>query len=254
MKNSTTLLAVALVATICVWLLVLHRYWIIYQVSLIFSTCKPATMQESIQKSIQQNCRGVIVNQSDMSAPANTLRLGWDWEEWMTPLIRQYCRPDACAIDIGAHIGIHTRAMASYAGRVIAFEPNPQTYDVLVQNTQALTNIAVYNVAVGDKTGTASFEIKPMNCQSQLKAEHFDVTVAMVDLDSFVGLSDGCVSFIKIDVEGHEIKAFKGMQRLIDTCRPAIVFEDHTGQTKKYLESRHGYMITQLNRTNYLAR
>ena len=105
--------------------------------------------------------------------------------------------------------------------------------------------------AVGDYNGITHFSASAMNCQSKITDTAAATNaVKIVRIDDFIGTT---VSFIKIDVEGYEIQAFKGMYKIIAAYRPAIVFEDHTGANRSYLETTHHYVITKINKTNYIA-
>jgi hypothetical protein len=49
------------------------------------------------------------------------------------------------------------------------------------------------------------------------------------------------ISFMKIDVEGHELELIRGSINTIVNHRPHIWIEDFTGQTKTFLEEKLGY-------------
>ena len=61
----------------------------------------------------------------------------------------------------------------------------------------------------------------------------------MLSLDD---LSINPVSFIKIDVEGHELSSFEGMKLLLKKDKPLIWLEDNKGIAVPYLQSL-GYKI-----------
>ena len=207
----------------------------------------------------------IFIENDDMSGPANSSRLGISWEGWMEPYIKKYCHSNAIAIDIGAHIGIHTQKMAEYAGYVIAFEPNPKTFKTLVLNTALYPNVHILNLGVSDKNKMSRFKQDPVTslskidntCPHQLNKEdglYKEIVVELIALDKlFSSKSSVPISFIKIDIEGHELPAFKGMKNLIDNHRPVIIYEDHTGDNTRYLQEKHSYKITKINETNFLA-
>ena len=233
------------IAAILIVLIIIFRYKIIYHISLLSPSCPHVN-------TLERRCKQIYVADSDMSAPANTLRMNLTWEPWMLAYIKQYSNPDGIAIDIGAHIGIHTISMAPYFKQVIAFEPNPTTYRMLQKNTAAIKNITTVPAATGDYNGVTHFTASAMNCQSKITDTATATNaVKIVRIEDFIGNIP--LSFIKIDVEGYEIQAFKGMYKLIAAYRPAIVFEDHTGANRRYLETTHQYAITKINKTNYLA-
>jgi FkbM family methyltransferase len=150
-------------------------------------------------------------------------------EYWLTPLL---CRPDKIAIDVGANMGIYAFAMAKYARQVVAFEPNTDLWPFLrrfLGDSARLEDAALssapgqaeFRIAV-DNTGVATIEAK--NPLSMIDRPETIATrlVATRTLDSFA-LSD--VSFIKIDVEGHEEAVLAGAVQTIEANRPAILVE-----------------------------
>ena len=234
--------------TIIIALIIIFRYRIIYYISLQSSSCPHVN-------TLERTCKQIYVADSDMSALANTLRLNLSWEPWMLTYIKQYSNPNGIAIDIGAHIGIHSVNMAPYFKQVIAFEPNPITFRMLHKNTASIKNITLVPSAAGDYNGITHFSASAMNCQSKITdTASATNAVKIVRIDDFIGTTQRVpVSFIKIDVEGYEIQAFKGMYKIIAAYRPAIVFEDHTGANAQYLKTTHQYVITKINKTNYIA-
>jgi FkbM family methyltransferase len=203
---------------------------------------------------MERQCKGMYVANSDMSAPANSLRLNLPWEPWMLPLIQRSSNLEGMGIDIGAHIGVHTVSMAPYFKTVLAFEPNPPSAQMLRKNVAPLSNVTVVQAAVGNYDGEANFNSNPMNCQSQVVTDLRNaIAIKMIKLDNFIDSNAGPVSFIKIDVEGYEIAAFKGMQRIIENNHPVIVFEDHTGDNCRFLSSSFGYKIARINNSNFIA-
>ena len=54
------------------------------------------------------------------------------------------------------------------------------------------------------------------------------------------------MSFIKIDIEGHEYSAFEGMSNLLNKDKPMIWLEDNSKDAVSYLESL-GYNILEKN-------
>jgi FkbM family methyltransferase len=150
-------------------------------------------------------------------------------EYWLIPL---FCRPDKISVDVGANMGIFAFAMEKYSRAVIAFDPNTDLWPFLrrflgakVQLEDAAlsseTGQAEFRV-VADNTGVATIEVK--NPLSMIDRPETIVTrsVATRTLDSFA-LTD--VSFIKIDVEGHEEAVLAGAVQTITANRPVVLVE-----------------------------
>lgn len=130
---------------------------------------------------------------------------------------------DVC-IDIGANIGVFTAALARAAGpggRVYAFEPDPENFNILQRNSMIwadVCDIQLHRAACGNKSGRAvlhrSTENKGMHrlyespcCQGD------EVEVATVAVDDVV--KDKNVRLIKIDIEGYEPFALPGFEAVI---------------------------------------
>ena len=223
-----------------------NRHIIIYNISLLSNAC--------INSGKNKICHNdIIVPNDDISGPANSLRLNMEWEPWLREFIEKYCDKRYIALDIGAHIGIHTLTMSKYAKQVIAFEPSPKTFEVLNENTKKHNNIKIYKMAVGNYTGTTKFILNDVSSLSQIEGFE-NVNVPIVDLDTFLDKeTKQLINFIKIDVEGFEIPAFQGMKNIIIQNKPIIVFEDHTGDTCKHLQDNFNYSITEINSSNFIA-
>lgn len=170
-----------------------------------------------------------------------TLR-GLDYEPWMKRLFRQHVKPGDVVLDIGANIGLHSVALADAVGttgKVIAFEPYPPTAKILKANVArnkhkgpvevceyALSSVCDDEVVLhcpGVST-RCSLE-KSMGAMSiQEVADDHTVTIMTKTLDS---LNLPKFTFIKIDVEQHELDVIKGSLKTLATHHPTIVYENH---------------------------
>jgi FkbM family methyltransferase len=154
--------------------------------------------------------------------------------------MRRVLEPDSCCIDVGAHRGSILREMVRIAprGRHYAFEPLPYLAEDL---RSRFPGVRVYEAAVSDGTGTASFihiENAPAYSGLQQRLYRFQpvlkpITVDVVRLDEVIP-SEERVAFIKLDIEGGEFDALRGAARTIGRCRPVIVFEAGVRSTGQY--------------------
>lgn len=154
--------------------------------------------------------------------------------------IRRLAPGGAVAYDLGANVGYTSLLMADAVGsegRVIAFEPLPSNLDRLRQAV-ALNRlegiIEIVEAAVGDSDGPAEFRIHRSGSMGRLEARRPDAENAdriMVDvlrLDSFVyGQRHPEPSLVKLDVEGGEVAALRGMMRVLNEARPVLLVELH---------------------------
>ena len=127
------------------------------------------------------------------------------------------------AFDIGAHIGNHSLWLARMCGLTVhAFEPHPQAFDALVANVKRnrlSRKITCHQVAAGDRLAVAQFR-----SSMTLKLDRGDVPVDRID--DMVDVPD--LVLVKVDVEGMEPHALRGMSRHLDRSHPLIFAEVHT--------------------------
>ena len=155
----------------------------------------------------------------------------WDiYEKETTGLFKKIIIPGMTIIDIGAHIGYFTRIFSKHTGakgKVYAFEADPENFMLLIKNTKHLKNIELSNVAISDRAGKIDFyHSDKSGCNSIIPAEFRPkkITVASAELDSFIkenGIKK--VDLIKMDIEGGEPAALKGMRRLLAALNDIIL-------------------------------
>jgi FkbM family methyltransferase len=140
-------------------------------------------------------------------------------------------------LDVGANIGDYCsflrRANSTY--NIYAFEPHPETYRRLVENT-AKSDINVFNVGVGAVEGKFFLYDYANNDGSEHASLHKGVIeqihkgqsvgheVKVVSLDNFVtqyGLNK--ISLLKIDTEGHEFEVLRGATNLLEAGRIEMI-------------------------------
>lgn len=153
------------------------------------------------------------------------LLLGGGFDSYLTQCFREAVRPGSIVIDIGAHIGYYTLLAAACCrpgGMVYAFEPEPRNYSLLIGNVRANghSNVKALQKAASDGPGTtvlfrdqAHTGIHSLYPTESEKSVRQQVAVERVALDDCLDIAAADV--IKIDVEGSEPFALRGMRRLI---------------------------------------
>lgn len=129
-------------------------------------------------------------------------------------------------LDVGANIGNHTCYFAQYLEyyNIIAFEPVPQNYEVLRQNTLKYPNIFTRNEAVGDVRKKVKIRINERNMGACEIREDGELVVQQVRIDDL--LVRERVTLIKIDVEWYEPQVLLGAKNIIYEDKPLILLED----------------------------
>jgi FkbM family methyltransferase len=142
---------------------------------------------------------------------------------------------DQC-VDVGAHAGTYSILLSHNSDRVYAFEPTGHSFDIL----QALNipNVSVYNLALGSESGEMEISLPRVGGETDfalatlrpLSAHEYDKVdiqkVRIAKFDDFANEIDFVrIDFVKIDVEGFEMQVLQGMQRLVESKKPALLIE-----------------------------
>lgn len=132
------------------------------------------------------------------------------------------------AIDCGAWVGGWSRELARNFRNVVAIEASPDNARCVVKNTAAAGNVTVRCCALGDTDGAAVTVERKSNepcVGSRIVSEQpfGAVTVPIYRLDSVPGvLQMPAVDYIKIHVNGMELKALRGAVQTITRHRPVL--------------------------------
>ena len=152
------------------------------------------------------------------------------WEPYMTELFTARVKPGMTVIDVGANIGYYTLLAAAGVGpqgRVHAFEPDAQSFEMLEKNIGANWFDAIvraYPLAAYDSKqhlefhklrafqGSSSLFVPKLVPEPDARREERPI-VETVALDDVVS---GPVDLMKIDAEGSEPFVLEGMRGIIE--------------------------------------
>ncbi|MCL5288593.1 MAG: FkbM family methyltransferase [Acidobacteria bacterium] len=155
--------------------------------------------------------------------------LGW-YETETVAICKKMLRPGMVVLDIGAHNGYFTllfSRLVGPSGRVFAFEPHEPTCRLLRRNLRRARhdNVTVVPHAVADRPGAAPFfEMSLAGTHSLFDVARFDPHFTLlqqgvtqcITVDEFLAAQGNpAVHFIKMDIEGAEPKALRGMTETI---------------------------------------
>lgn len=178
-----------------------------------------------------------------------------DHDQNMLPLLTPYIRQGSEVIDIGAFIGDHTVFYATLAGHVYAFEPNPIAFECLKHNTKDCgivkkghSNVTCFMAGASDRRHHAAIT-EADNAGASYMQEAAE-GVRCMPVDSLM-LQD--VSFIKMDCEGFEPHALRGLTQTIERCRPHMLIEVNAAALERNGSSAHA-LIDQVRAMGYSVR
>ena len=162
-------------------------------------------------------------------------------------VMRRFVKPGDVVFDIGSNLGLHTVLLAQLvgdAGRVVAFEPNGEVLPLLERTLGALMNTKLYTCALSDENLESTLFVPDdhsmaslANWRSEEKSVRpsrffglgrtHTVSCRQQPLDELLSDEDlPLPNFVKCDVEGAELKVFKGARNTLDRRdAPFILFE-----------------------------
>ena len=139
-------------------------------------------------------------------------------------------------VDVGGHKGAFSYWMlqrVGHSGLVYSFEPQPELAKYLseIRDALRLDQLQIVNAAASLERG--SFQLfREANCPSpgaSLVPTNQDglwsFPVSTISLDEYFADRSGPISFIKCDVEGHELDVFRGAESILIEDRPTLLFE-----------------------------
>ena len=125
-------------------------------------------------------------------------------------------------LDCGANIGDHTRQYLDWGMQVIAIEPNPLPFACLEHNCPEATCL---NIAASDHNGILRFA-QLENVGASRVSDSGMLVVEGRKLDD-MGLPDP--GFVKLDIEGFEVFALRGMIEMLKRAKPILFVEVNHG-------------------------
>jgi FkbM family methyltransferase len=156
------------------------------------------------------------------------------WEPELVQIFEREIRGGQHVLDVGANLGLHTILLSQHlarlnrGGKVIAMEPHPELAPLNRLNCAGLPNVECLPKAASDAGGSL-FHMPGILTNANaggvgVVAEWHAglLPVESVTIDS-LELDD--LEFMKVDVEGHELRCIRGAAETIRRCRPIMVVE-----------------------------
>jgi FkbM family methyltransferase len=146
------------------------------------------------------------------------------YEPYTTELFKRALFPGATVLDLGAHFGYFSMIAARRVGsngRVYAFEPAPPNFAILTRALElnGVRNVDAVQKAVSDDALPVPFLLADASTAHGIHGELFKtakqvIQVDCVTIDEFIE-KDQAVHVVKMDIQGHEVQALRGMVQTI---------------------------------------
>jgi FkbM family methyltransferase len=199
---------------------------------------------------------GAAIRLSGGVSPALRARLSLGrekrWGDFSLRLLEGLVDPGDVVLDIGARWGVYAWFLGRLVGpngQVHAFEPNPQHFATLGRLERRINNLKVHQVALSKERGTTLLHVpivdgKPVDALAALAPRGgIDTETTPVLTERLDSLQMAPMSFVKCDVEGHELAVFRGGEETLRNFRPHLLVEieqrhhdDDIAETFRFLE------------------
>ena len=212
-------------------------------------------IRNSINVSVSDGLSEVEIAAGDLKGYRVLLNLKAEKSRWLgtyepelADAVREFVLPGMTVYDVGANIGYVSLLLAHATrsnGQVFAFEALPANVERIRCNI-ALNHledrITLVSQAVADKGGELTFYVHESVGMGKVagsagrREEHYqaEITVKTLSLDEFA-YQDGnsAPDVVKMDIEGGEVLALPGMQRILREYHPLLLLELHGPESEK---------------------
>lgn len=177
------------------------------------------------------------------------------WESFETELILASLQEGDTFIDVGANIGYYTvvtSAIVGASGKVIAFEPEPKNYQMLLANIALNNQLNVLPVHAGLSNVTQNAQIY-LSDDNWGDHQIYDaglarnsVSISLLHGDNFLVDKIDRIDVLKVDTQGAEFLVMTGLDAMIRKSLPklTIIIEFWPFGLKK--AGSHGHKLLDL--------
>ncbi len=167
------------------------------------------------------------------------------YEKNETNFVKDSVNKGDIVIDIGANIGYYTLMFAKLVGdtgKIYSFEPDPRNFFILEKNIQinGYNNVILEKKAVSNKLGKSTLYVNENSAESSMHKPNNvinEIYVDLITLDNYFEVNSITPDFIKIDIEGYELNALKGMESILQSSNKTKIMIEYNPLTKKELKS-----------------
>ena len=181
-------------------------------------------------KTVKLNTRVLDSVYEVVSDEVYAQHIGDQFEPETCELINCLASGKAVAMDVGANIGMTSLLLSQASGEVHAFEPAQTTFGMLEENIRlnGIRNVTTYNCGLGDVEKASEITFAPGNASGGFVSDQTSASEGHIVEPIQIKLGDSfqlSPEFIKLDVEGYEQLALRGLKQTINSSRPIVMFE-----------------------------
>ena len=157
--------------------------------------------------------------------------LNEDGEVWVLTMVSSYYKKkggESIVFDVGANIGDYSKKVLDVFSKVelYSFEPSKKTYKLLEKNIGSTPHTSLFNFGFSDKhervqlffnshdhSTSSMYHAGPILENDRFELEEIEVK-RLDDFCSMNGIPK--IHFLKIDVEGNEVKVLEGAKHMLE--------------------------------------
>ena len=193
----------------------------------------------------------------DLRIYYNLIRYG-EYESASSYIFNSLIKKDMIVLDIGGNIGYFSliaSKLVGKLGKVYVFEPDPTNIMFLRKNIELnkIKNITLVNKCVSNEEGVLTLYLHPKfhSCHSIFKSasksiNHIDVE--SITLDDMFSNEYFKIPFIKMDIEGAEIEALKGMGKMLEKNKVLYLLTECNLRILKSIGKGADHLILELGK------
>jgi FkbM family methyltransferase len=184
----------------------------------------------SDNRTLIETINGVTYELDLRSFVDGTLYYRRAYEPSTTRTIRKILKRGMTVLDIGANVGYFALLMANLVGddgHVVAFEPTSYGFEKLRRNVSLnrFENITLENIGLSDQVERKKLWINSRFETSAVTSEE-EEEIELQTLDVYFNKSDiGSLDFVKVDVDGYEVKVIRGARNTLSKFQPQMIVE-----------------------------
>jgi FkbM family methyltransferase len=185
-----------------------------------------------------------------------SLSVSGAWDEPVLAALRAELKPGSTFLDVGANIGYFSLRASRWVGaegRVVSVEPCHPNLARLAAHAweNRAGNLLIASVAAGESAGVAAINFPTYNNAGAASLRAIPTlqgqAALQAPLDPLLAAHGIEPSVIKLDVEGFELEALKGLRQTLSRHRPVVLCEvtqrfllelgQSAGQLLEFMES-----------------
>lgn len=172
-----------------------------------------------------------------------------DFDNFLIPFFVNKMHEGAVVIDGGSNVGDHAFAYSRAVGKtgvVVAIEAGSLAYRCLKHNVEKFDdkNVMVIQAALGEEAGKpvrhdVQDNVGASHCVAMEKDDLIEggTYITTLPIDYIAGQLGKKIDFIKLDIEGWEVKALIGAGNVLKRDRPKLMIEVNAGALEKQGDS-----------------